>query len=361
METIMNRKVTALSCAFISLVCVTPALAHHPGGVSNAIAAGPIWTISAATLEQGHAAAAFWYEYVRLGGLSDAQLIAAAAQHIHAHSIKTIQSPVASFAYGVTNDFTISIRAPYVRRTDIREGHHSHDEEGNTVEVRGDSSGFGDVTLLGQWRFFNNVISQTQAAVLLGVKAPTGRTNVHDNQGLLFETEFQPGTGSWDGLFGGAFTQGFGRWSFDNNLLYIATSTGAQETNMGNRFLYNAALSYRVFGGSVRDGYNALAHSGHSHSHPAPVRKAPVPVTSQPGWSLDAILELNGEWHDHQKVAGVIDPNSGGNTVYLAPGLRATYDRFSSFALVGVPIANHMNGLQSKPDYKVLFGMAVAF
>jgi hypothetical protein len=71
--------------------------------------------------------------------------------------------------------------------------------------------------------------------------------------------------------------------------------------------------------------------------------------------------ELNGEWHDHQKVAGVIDPNSGGNTVYLAPGLRATYDRFSSFALVGVPIANHMNGLQSKPDYKVLFGMAVAF
>ena len=357
----MNCKVAALSCAYISLVCVTPAIAHHPGGVSNASAAGPIWTITATTLEQGHAAAAFWYEYVRLGGLGDAQLIAAAAQHIHAHSIKTIQSPVASFAYGVTDDFMISLRAPGVRRTDIREGHHSHGPEGNTVDVRGDSSGFGDVTLLGQWRFLNNIISQTEAAVLFGVKAPTGRTNVLDDQGLLFETEFQPGTGSWDALFGGAFTQRFGKWSFDSNLLFIATSTGSQQTNMGNRFLYNAALSYRLFGANVSDGHNALAHAGHSHSHSVPARKAPVPITSQPGWSLDAILELNGEWHDYQKVAGVTDPNSGGNTVYLAPGLRATYDRYSGFALVGVPIANHMNGLQSKPEYRVLFGMAVAF
>ena len=32
-------------------------------------------TISAATLEQGHAASRLWYEYSRLAGLSDAQLI----------------------------------------------------------------------------------------------------------------------------------------------------------------------------------------------------------------------------------------------------------------------------------------------
>lgn len=355
----MTRKVT-LSC-LISVALVTPAVAHHPGGIGNIGAAGPIWTITAATLEQGHAAASFWYEYARLGGLSDAQLIAAAGQHIHAHSIKTIESAVALFGYGITNDFMIAVRAPFNRRTDIREGHHSHGPEGNTVDLRGDSNGFGDMTLLGQWRFFNNVVSQTQAAVLLGFKAPTGQTSVRDDQGLLFETEFQPGTGSWDALVGAAFTQGFGRWSFDTNVLYIAASTGSEQTNMGNRFLYNAALSYRVFGPSLTDGRNALAHAGHSHSDPAPVRKAPVPVAAQPSWSLDAILELNGEWHDHQKVADVIDPNSGGNTVYVAPGLRATYDRFSGFALVGIPIVNHMNGLQSKPEYRVLVGMAVGF
>jgi len=107
----MTRKVT-LSC-LISVVLATPAVAHHPGGIGNIGAAGPIWTITAATLEQGHAAASFWYEYARLGGLSDAQLIAAAGQHVHAHSLKTIESAVASFGYGITNDFMIAVRAPF--------------------------------------------------------------------------------------------------------------------------------------------------------------------------------------------------------------------------------------------------------
>jgi hypothetical protein len=46
---------------------------------------------------------------------------------------------------------------------------------------------------------------------------------------------------------------------------------------------------------------------------------------------------------------------------YLGPGLRATYDRFSAYTLIGLPIVNHMNGLQSKSDYKVLTGMSFAF
>jgi hypothetical protein len=28
--------------------------------------------------------------------------------------------------------------------------------------------------------------------------------------------------------------------------------------------------------------------------------------------------EVYGEWHDQQRTAGVIDPNSGGSTVYLS-------------------------------------------
>ena len=70
---------------------------------------------------------------------------------------------------------------------------------------------------------------------------------------------------------------------------------------------------------------------------------------------------VRGEWHDKQTVAGVVDQNSGGNVIYVGPGLRATYDRFSAYTLVGVPVVNHMNGLQSKSDYKVLTGMSFAF
>jgi hypothetical protein len=352
----MTRGV-ALTACIGTLILTTPAFAHHPGGGGNAGGGGPIITIPATTLEEGHFAMAVWYEYVRLGGLNDADLLNAAASHIHAHSIKTIESAVATFAYGVTDDFMIALRAPINRRTDIREGHHSHGPEGNTVDFRGDSTGFGDVTALAQWRFLNNAVSQTQAAILFGVKAPTGTTNLYDQLGELFETEFQPGSGSWDWLLGAAFSQRFGNWSFDANVLYIGAGDGAQQTNLGNRFLYNTALSYRLFG-ATNDARSARAHAGHVHK--SPVLKAPA-EPPRPTWALDAILEVNGEWHSKQKTAGEIDDNSGGNTVYLSPGLRASYDRFSSFISVGVPVVNNLNGLQSKPDYRVVSGMSFAF
>jgi hypothetical protein len=354
----MTAKVTLCACIG-TLLLATTALAHHPGGGGNSSGGGPIFTIPASTLEQGHYAVAFAYEYARLGGVNDSDLINAAAKHIHAHSIKTIESAVASFAYGITNDLTVAVRAPVNRRTDIREGHHSHGPAGNTVDYRGDSTGFGDVTVLGQWRFLNNVISGTQAALLLGIKAPTGTTNLYDQQGVLFETEFQPGTGSWDALAGAAFSQRFGEWSFDTNVLYIHAGGGAQSTNMGNRFLYNAAVSYRLFGASDNP-RAALAHAGHDHG-PLP-RKAPPrlqnPVAT---WTVDAILEVNGEWHDKEKTNGVADDNSGGNTVYVSPGIRLSYERYSSFVLVGIPVVNNLNGIQSEPRFRVVSGMSFSF
>ena len=64
------------------------------------------------------------------------------------------------------------------------------------INRRGNSAGFGDVTMLGQYQFHNNAQTGTSAAVLFGFKAPTGSTNRRDNFGQLFEAEFQPGSGS---------------------------------------------------------------------------------------------------------------------------------------------------------------------
>ena len=143
--------VTRAFCAGAFALIASPAFAHHPGGASNTGGAGPIVTISASTLEAGHGAVAFLTEYLKFGGLGDAQLIDAASKHIHAHSIDYIRSTSLSAAYGVTDDFTVSVRLPYVQRIDIREGHHSHLPGGvvsNTVDHRGDSSGLGDLTLV---------------------------------------------------------------------------------------------------------------------------------------------------------------------------------------------------------------------
>jgi hypothetical protein len=360
------------------LFLAAPAEAHHPGGGGNTGSGGAINTISADTLAEGMFAASIRYEFIRLGQLSDADLIAAANRGTHAHSLRSIDSLSLSVAYGITNDLTLAVRASGVRRSDIREAHEDMLSGGhmgmmNSTEMsslmsadginrRGNSAGFGDVTMLGQYRFHSNAQTGTSAAVLFGFKAPTGSTSQRDAYGQLFQAEFQPGSGSWDGLIGAAFTKRTGRWAFDVSGLYYLISNGTQNTNLGDRFLFGTAVSYRLVGpvGSAKEvelheycmqprnqlQEHCLYHANHDHSD---MKKTP--------YTLDLVLELNGEWHDKQRIGGIPDPNSGGTTVYLSPGVRVGFDRFSSFVSFGVPVINQHNGVQSKPDYRILTGI----
>jgi hypothetical protein len=106
-------------------------------------------------------------------------------------------------------------------------------------------------------------------------------------------------------LFGFAVTKRFGSWSLDSNVLYILSSTGTQDTNLGDRFLYNAAISYRLTGSASEKNTHShsmklgadfpepMYHGGpkasaaHSHEEPA----------ASPAPALDLVLELNGELH----------------------------------------------------------------
>ena len=201
-------------------------------------------------------------------------------------------------------------------------------------------------------------------ALLLGVKLPTGDTSVNTADGERFETEFQPGSGAWDGMFGLALTKRLGSWSFDANVLYVLATQGAQETDLGDRFQYNAAVSYRLAGGLLGPSgrmYAGALPEPMYHGGPKRHRHTHEEVTSPQGPALDLVLEINGEWHARQEIAGVKDPNSGGNVVFLSPGLRLSYERWSGFVFVGVPIINDLNGLQAEPDWRVLTGVAINF
>jgi hypothetical protein len=353
-----------------AFLLIQPAFAHHPSGVGSTGGAGPINTISASPLDKGETAASIAFEWIKFDPLSNAFLANFGATHghdVHVHSLSSILAPAMSFGYGLTADFTISARLPVVVRTDIKEAAHEHHEEGappeGTVEFLGDSAGIGDLTLLGQYRFYNNRATRTELALLLGVKAPTGVTDRHTDTGELFAAEFQPGSGSWDGLFGLAATRRIGPWSFDANVLYILATEGTQNTDLGDRFLYNAAVSYRLMRGA-----SALAPMKLGalpdpmwHGGPGTHRRPHAHRETAAGPALDLILELNGEWHAKQNESGVTDPNSGGNTLFLAPGLRLSKDNWSSFVSVGIPIINDLNGIQAEPEVRVVTGIALTF
>jgi hypothetical protein len=363
----MNKhSIFALSAAVAAVGAGSQSEAHHAGGVGNAQGAGPINTISASTLERGHSVAGITVDYTSFDTLSDETLIEAHENDIEdVHGLDTIQSYSASYSYGVTDDLMVTLRLPVVKRTGIRAVEHQHEAEEleqdqePEIEDHGNPTGIGDLSLLAQYRFLNNRASRTEAAVLLGVKAPTGETDERHGEELL-DAEFQPGSGAWDALFGLALTRRVGPWSFDANVLYALVTEGTQRTDLGDLFLYNAAISYRL---TSLAGPAPMFHGAHSHaagddgdSH-APGHKA----GASKGAALDLVLELNGEWHDKQETAGVTDENSGGTTIYISPGLRLTVDQWSGIVSVGIPVVTDLNGIQAEQDWRISAGTSLAF
>src|SRR5215470_8944586 len=165
---------TVAGLLLVSFAFAAPAFAHHPGGGGNTGETGPIFTIPASTLDEGQIAVGVMFEYVRLRTLSDQTLTSAAvAGNEGVHDLKTIESTSAVLAYGLTHDLTVSMRLPWIGRTGIREG-SAIDPIDPIVLDRGSTFGIGDITLLGQYRFLNDMKAQQEVAVLLGVTAPTG-------------------------------------------------------------------------------------------------------------------------------------------------------------------------------------------
>jgi hypothetical protein len=333
-------------------------MSHHPAGTGTSSTGGPIVTIPGTTLQKGASALYLVFEHWSFDELSDSALEAAAARHEHAHSLATLESPALGYSYGLTDRLMLSALLPYVVRTGIREASHEHegDEVVNEVVDRGDTEGIGDLSLFGQYRFYGQA-ADLQASLLTGIKTPTGETGESDNHGELFEAEFQPGSGSWDPMLGLALSQAQARWSLDGNVLYTIATEGTQDTDLGDRFHYNGAVTYRLIGGDAEASHKvAMPHShrhgqNHYHDH----------AMSPRGLVIDAVLELNGEWQAKQTINGATDPNSGGNVVFLSPGMRVASNRWSGFVTVGLPIINDLNGLQSEPNYRLFGGVLVGF
>jgi len=369
----MKSTITTLS--FLFSLSFLPAFADHPTLSLEDGSPGPITTISATTLPEGTLSAAYVNQFIFFDALSDAEILRYSGGEDVVHSTDRVISSSLNTAYGVSDDFTLGFSLPYIWRTNIREAaghqhggadeadHHEeptakhggeehgdeHADEGasekpTSVESVGDSHGLGDATLYGQYRFLHDEVNDRQVSLITGIKMPTGDTDVLTNSGELLEAHHQPGSGSWDPLVGLAFTQGLGQWSFDANVLYTFANEGSQDSNLGDIFNYNAAVSYRVLGAHADGDHH---HSETAHEHPT---------------TLDLILEANGDWRDEVVEGGDADGNTGGNVVFLSGGTRLAWGHSWAATLsVGAPVLEDLNGIQSEPVMRLLFGVSKAF
>ncbi len=320
------------------------------------------------------------YDVIRFNEISDARLTALALQGVaEVHSLKTISVPALNIGYGLTSDLTVSVRLPYLRNQEIRET----DPAGGGVNARGGVDGFGDASFTGTYRFYHDRNSAVEASLILGVKAPTGPTGRLDVSGERFETEHQPGSGSWDGIVGGTVSREMDRLTLSANFVYQFSGLGTADTTLGDRAGYGITASYRVWSSRGHEHHNEAAHLGgpfdgplsgmmhhgglHDDDKPEPAHHSANAAHEHEhhhecdGAAVDLSLGLNGEWAGKVDTAGEINENTGGNILFLTPGVKVTVDNWAGYINAGIPIARDINGIQSDPDWRLTTGVSVKF
>ena len=304
------------------------ASAHHPGYMPSSedggddISSGSMLNPpTASTLGKGRVAAGFAFHALRYNAIpaGDAHELHDAGRDVHGKNHEEAYNLHAG--YGVTEDIDLFLVMPLVSKTSIQI--EDHDRLG-----RGErASGLGDMRLLGKYRFWKTGVD---AALITGIKFPTGETSDKDQSGSKFEPEQQPGSGSWDGEFGLAVSRSFQhRFSLATSFQYTLRGEGAQGRKPGDVFRYNLGAGY------------ALRELG---AHP----------------NLHLVLELNNEWalRDHSRSERYV-LDSGGTSVFVSPGILAQLsDHLSVFWALPIPVFQNLGGEHEELKYEMLTGVS---
>ncbi|MDD9898969.1 MAG: transporter [Candidatus Melainabacteria bacterium] len=356
-----TKKYSILATLLALCLTAMPVYAHGAGCACSSFRGtglgGPIITIPAYTMSKGVTSLGFGFSYLNMGRLTPTQINRVIRSGEHADDSAGSFSPSLSLAHGLTDKFSLAASLPFNFSYDFRE---VHDE----LEGLGDSIGLGDLTVMGQYMFYNE--HNTQLALLGGVKLPTGNTNVYGNTGERFEQLNQPGSGSTDPLFGFAASHQFGSWGLDFNTLYKLATEGDQDTDIGDVVNFNLAASYALNHEHEADVFSHAHdehddHSDHEIHHRFLEHIFPEHIGDN-HLTWDFILEANATWEEAPEVSEQKDANHGGTTILLTPGIRATVNDSWVYNLaLGFPIIEDLRGEQGGTDLQLFFGVATSF
>jgi hypothetical protein len=226
--------------------------------------------------------------------------------------------------YGFTAKSSVLVKVPIIYRELKTAG----------GAIRSDH-GPGDVTLLGKHRFFTHNFKGGTARVsaIAGLELPTGDDNARDSLGLL-PKGIQLGSGSVDVIAGGTATLQTLDYQFDMDVRYIFNNE-ANNFEFGDVFKYNLAYQKRIWP-------SILPGKG---------------IYSQ--WN--AVLELNGVLERKSELGGVDVASSGGNTVYLSPGIQFVSKRSVVEFSFLYPVIQNLNGSQLETDYSLALSYRYLF
>lgn len=236
-----------------------------------------------------------------------------------------VRGGISVLGYGVSSALTLFGMLPYL------------DKELEFAADRGPrisrgSSGIGDLQLFGRytaWR--RDAPGRTfRIAPFAGIELPTGEDDEEDAFGRVPQP-LQRGSGSWDPFAGIVVTYQTLDYQLDAQAMY-QIHTKANDFEFGDVARVDGSLQYRLWPRELASGVPAFVYG---------------------------VLEANLIHQEKNRMSGVADPNSGGSTLSLTPGLQYVTKRWVLEGVVQLPVLQDLNGTALEDDYIVHAGFRV--
>lgn len=208
--------------------------------------------------------------------------------------------------YGITEDLSFTLALPQINKS----------KSSYTSKVS--SSGLGDITLRGKYRFYrkDSFGATRQIALISGIKTPTG-----SRSGKL-----ALGSGSFDFLTGLAYGYESRLWYYFGDIR-AKLNTAYMNDREGHTLFYDLAFGVRPF------------------------------RTEYLSPDLVTLIELNGELEGKEKEDGLADNNSGGHILSVSPGALLSYRNIMLKLAVKLPVLQNLNGNQPEEKYEFVTGI----
>lgn len=282
------------------------------------------WTAQSALVEAG-SSFDLHYEYIDqsqpfAGG---DKVAVGQIPHHHDEVSTTNRNLLATYSRSFGGGWGLAISAPVGERDHL----HIHHHHGEEVQERWKFTELGDVRVVGRYQFaaVGDPLNPSTSGVTFGLKLPTGRTGVANEDGDLAERSMQPGTGTTDLILGGYYHQ----------------KLTASDASWFAQAQYQHALN-------SHDGYKPGAQFG-----------ADIGYRKGYGDKLGLLAQLNfvRKSKDHGSQAEPSD--SGGRFLYASPGVSyAISDNLQVYGFFQQALYRHVNGVQLTANHTFLVGLS---
>ncbi len=340
---------STLSTALVAVLGLTASQAFAHGESIRGGGAGSINTMGAAILED--TAFGFRWDQRNYTTFTDEQMVRFRIQDEDVHQHEREDAYFFSFGFPVSDNLDINFLFQYNNFQGFKDNGDEYatqcfekvkNDNGGTIPVNADSidcistttesPGFGDTLITGRYRFYND--GTHQVASVFGVLLPTGsirnrvdKVNPETGRRELIGTHNQPGGGGTAYQLGFAYTGHLSeKIAMDADVIWRFYEQGAKQFRPGNSYQVDVAVSY--------------GHHG----------------------KFTPTLELNGIFAQKDIENDEVKKNSGGDTVYLSPGLTYHINKNQSvYANFWKPIYQDLGGISNDEDWRFSIGWGYGF